>query len=87
MSVCVLFILFIHGISIRILCVSREEFSFTESNQQIWDFNKLVIFEKQRHCRTLQSKFLISANYSSSVLQTTTVSMQQLVLIYMHMGV
>ena len=44
-------VLFIYTISISILCVSREEGSLTESNQQIYDFYKWVIFEKQRHCR------------------------------------
>ena len=31
-------VLFIYTISISILCVSREEFSFIKSNQQIYDF-------------------------------------------------
>ena len=34
--------------SISIVCVSRER--LIESNQQIYDFYKRVIFEKQKHC-------------------------------------
>ena len=56
-------VLLIYTISLTILCVSWEEFSLIESNQQIYDFYKSVIFEKQRHFGTLQSKSLISANY------------------------
>ena len=51
---CLCFVYLYHfTISISIICVSREEVSLTESNQQIRDFCKRVIFEKQRHCGSL----------------------------------
>ena len=65
LSVCALFI---YVNSIIILCVSREERSLTESNQQIYDFYKSVIFENQIHGA-------ISASYLFSVIQTAAVSM------------
>ena len=34
------------SISMSIICVSQEETCFTESNQQIYDFHKWIIFEK-----------------------------------------
>ena len=46
-------VLFISTISNSILCISRKELGLTESNQQICDFYKRVIFEKQSHCGTL----------------------------------
>ena len=46
-------VLFFYTISISILCVSAEEISFTESNQQIYGFCKWVNFEKLRHYGTL----------------------------------
>ena len=64
-------VLFIYTVFISILCVSRKELTFTESIQQICDLYKSVIFEKQRHCGTLYSNFLISANYSFNVIHTT----------------
>ena len=44
------YVLFIYTVPISIVCVSREELTLTESNQQIHGFYKWVIFEKQRHC-------------------------------------
>ena len=41
-------VLFIYTISIRTVCVSWEELTFTESNQHIWLL--LVTFKKQKHC-------------------------------------
>ena len=38
---------FIHTVSV---IVSQEEPSPTTCNQQIYEFYKLVIFEKKRHC-------------------------------------
>ena len=55
-------VLLIYTISISILCVLWEGPSLIQSNQQICDFYKLVIFKKERHYGTMQSKFLISAN-------------------------
>ena len=43
-------ILFIYNVSTSIICVSVEELTLIESNQQICDFYKWVIFKKQRHC-------------------------------------
>ena len=63
-----------YTISSGILCVSWEELSLTESNQQIWDFYKRATFEKQRHCGTLYRKFLISVNYSFNVMQIAVVT-------------
>ena len=40
-------VFFLYTIYISILCVSQEELSLIESNQQIYDFR--VISEKQRH--------------------------------------
>ena len=51
-------ILPIYTTSISILCLSQEERSLVESNQQMHDFYKGVIFEQQRHCGPLKSKFL-----------------------------
>ena len=44
-------VLFIYTISISVNCVSLEELSLIASNQQIYDFYKLAIFEKKIHCR------------------------------------
>ena len=44
-----LFALFICIISITILCVSREELSLLESNQQIYDFYNWVIIQCNRN--------------------------------------
>ena len=46
-------VLLIYAVSLSILCVSWEELSHSESNQQICDFYKPVTFEKQRHGATL----------------------------------
>ena len=73
LCVCVC-VLFIYTISISIPCISWEELSLMESNQQIYDFYKWVVFEKQRQFGTLGSKFLISENYSFSVIWTAAVS-------------
>ena len=55
-------VFFICTFFISILCIPREEFSLTESNQQICtDFYKGVIFEKLRQCGNLWSKFLMAA--------------------------
>ena len=45
---CVCFV-YLHQF-LQIVCVSQEEFTLIESNQQIYDFYKRVIFEKQKHC-------------------------------------
>ena len=50
-------VLFIYTISLSIHCVSREGLTLLESNQQICDFYKWVIFKKQSHFGP-QSKFL-----------------------------
>ena len=47
-----------------------KNFSY-ESNQQIYEFYKWLIFEKQSH---FDSKFLISGNYSVIVIQIAAVS-------------
>ena len=61
-------------ISISILYVSCEEISLTESNEQICYCYKTIVFEKQIHCVfILESKFLVSANYTSSVIQTDAI--------------
>ena len=44
-------ILFIYTIFVSNLCVSQE--GLVESNQQIYDFYKWMIFKKQRHCGLL----------------------------------
>lgn len=41
--------LLIYTITTRILCVSQEGLGLFESNKQLCDFSKWVIFEKQRH--------------------------------------
>ena len=46
-------LLWLFTLFLNILCVSWEEISLLESNQQICDFHKSVIFEKQRNCGTL----------------------------------
>ena len=67
-------VLLIYTISISILYVSCEKVSLTESNEQICYFYKIIIFEKQIHCGfILESKFLVSANYLSSVIQTAAI--------------
>ena len=67
-------VLLTHTISISILYVSCEEVSLTESNEQICYFYKTIVFEKQIHCVFIQeSKFLVSANYTSSVIQTAAI--------------
>ena len=71
MSVWRVCVLFICTTSISILCVPRKELSFIKSIQQISNFKKSVIFEKQRHCGTLSIKFLISSNYSFDEIDTT----------------
>ena len=58
--VCVCFFFFIYTISISLLCISQKEFSFTESNQQTYDFYKWVIFEKQRLWNSVRYAFDIS---------------------------
>ena len=45
----ILFVLFIYTISINILCVSQGERNLIESNQQIYDFKKGLIFENKTH--------------------------------------
>ena len=52
-AVCML----IYTISISILCVSQG-LHLVESNPKIHDIYQTVIFEKQRQCWPLQSKFL-----------------------------
>ena len=42
-------VLLIYTISISIICVSQEEPSLIASNQQIYDFEKWIIYEKKRH--------------------------------------
>ena len=68
------FFLLIYTISINILCISWEEHSLIESNQQIRDFYKTVAFENQTHCETLYSKIFISANYSFNIIQIAVVN-------------
>ena len=53
---------------------SRENLQSYESNHQVCNFCKWVIFEKRRHCGTLSSKFLISANFSSNLIQMAVVN-------------
>ena len=48
-----MYVFFIYTISICILCVLQKELSFTESNQQVCDLYKRVIFQKQRLGETL----------------------------------
>ena len=43
-------VLFVNTISISVFCVSREEVSLIESNQQMYDLRKWVILENKRHC-------------------------------------
>ena len=53
-SECVLAcVLLIYTTSLSILCVSWEESSFIECNQEKYGFYKSVIFEMQRHCGIL----------------------------------
>ena len=81
-------VLFIYTVFISIPCVSRKELTFTESIQQICDLYKSVIFEKQRHCGTLYSNFLISANYSFNVIHTTIIHIPMSVLcVFVHVCV
>ena len=51
-----------------------KNLSCIESNQQIYDFYKSVIFEKRRDRGTLYSNFLMSANYSFNLIQRAAVS-------------
>ena len=76
----------IYTIFISVFCVSWKDLNLTESNQQACDFYKWAVFLNQGHCGTLQRKFLISANYSFSVIQTAAVSTLQVVLIYVYMS-
>ena len=46
-------VLLIYTISTITLCVWQEGLSVVECNQQMYDFCKWVIFEKQRHCEHL----------------------------------
>ena len=50
----------IYTISIGILCVLWEGHSLLESNQEIYDFCKWLIFEKQRHFDLCKVNFCIS---------------------------
>ena len=68
------FFLLVYIISIIILCISWEEPSLIDSNQQIRDFYKIVTFENQINCETLQSKIFISANYSFNIIQIAAVN-------------
>ena len=43
-------VLFIYTIFSSIIRVLQEELNLITSNQQIYDFFKLVIFEKKRNC-------------------------------------
>ena len=48
----------IYTISHCFICVSWHELSLIESNQQICDFYRAVIFGKQRHCGFLLCVYL-----------------------------
>ena len=52
------FTLLIYTFFFSIFCVSQEGLNLMESNQQIYDFYKWALFEKQGQCGRLQSKFL-----------------------------
>ena len=65
-------ILFIYTISISYVCVSGEELTLIESNHQIYDFSKLVMFKKRKHYE--KRSFLISTNYSFIVIHVAAVS-------------
>ena len=69
-----MFLLLIYTISIIILCISWEEHSLIDSNQQRRDFHKIVAFENQMHCEILLSKIFISTNYSFNIIQITAVN-------------
>ena len=56
---------------LQVVCVSQEEFTLIESNQQICDFYKTVIFENKD---IVESKFLISANYSFNAIHIADVN-------------
>ena len=45
--------LLIYTNSMRLLCVSEEKLSAIQSNQQICEFCKGPIFEKQNYCRPI----------------------------------
>ena len=65
------------------LCVSWEELSLIESNQQIYDCNKWVILKSKD---IVESKFSIPTNLFN-IVQIAAVSTQQVVLIYIYMVV
>ena len=69
--VCGLYYLLIYTISVCILCVSQKGCSRFESNQQVYDFYKSVIFEKHWHCNLCISKLFIHCNASSCCVQVT----------------
>ena len=50
LSVWCVCVLFIYTVSISIICVSQEEPNLIASNQQMYDFYKWIIFEKESHC-------------------------------------
>ena len=54
-----------------VLFVSREELALIESNQQIYDFCRRVIYKAKG---IVEIKILISANYSLSVIYIAVVS-------------
>ena len=64
-------VLCIYTISISTVFVSREDLTLIESNQQIYDFCRRVIYKAKG---IVEIKFLISANYSLSVIYIAVVS-------------
>ena len=68
---CVVWVFLIYTISNSILCVLQEELRLIESNQQIYDFYKKVIFEKQIFVN-LKVNFC-TASYSFRVIQVADV--------------
>ena len=68
-GVCVC-VLLIYSISISTLCVSWEERSLNETNQQICSFYKWVIFESKNIVELC--KFVISTNYLFNLIQIAT---------------
>ena len=55
-------LLLIYTTFISILCISQEGLNLSESNQQICDFCKCVILEKQRYYWLRQNKLLKSVS-------------------------
>ena len=68
---CVVWVFLIYTISNSILCVLQEELRLIESNQQIYDFCKKVIFENQIFVN-LKVNFC-TASYSFRVIQVADV--------------